>query len=86
MRGDAGGQALSRHRAQAEGREDAPREMKAEGPEVALKVQLMDPSRDAGPDKMAVFAIGPDTTRHRGVRGVVHPEDNCVMGVLSRWR
>jgi len=83
---DAGVQALSRHRAQAEGREEAPRKMQAEGREVPLKVQLMDPSRAVGPDMMAVFAIGPDTTRHRGVRGVVHPEDNCVMGVLSRWR
>ena len=36
----------------------------------------MDPSRGVGPDMMAVFAIGPDTTCTPGARGVVPPEDN----------
>jgi uncharacterized cofD-like protein len=42
--------------------------------------------RRGGPDKIAVFAIRPAACGHRGVRGVAPPEDNRVMGVLSRWR
>jgi tRNA (adenine57-N1/adenine58-N1)-methyltransferase len=48
------------------------------------------PSDDGGPDMMAPAAIGPDDVGHRGVRGVVPPEDSStfdrvILDMLAPW-